>query len=261
MLDERGRRRAVGFEHEAGAVGLVPVAELVEQLLRGAERARRAGAEHMVFLALVLDRKAPARILRAEAGEHRLARMHGHHEGPGGCGIGRFERHAAKAAKADFADAASGFQAANGAHAAIDAGLPERALRDVDPQGLSVADEAFDQRHDLLIDARPIGLSPGLHGFLVHHVHSVPPSWPAQAAKMVEIRSSQAALPRLSPGAGQHSAYRAVFVDAIPAAQADRRSSPARPSFLTQSWVPLRKRWPTALAAGTVERAVGSRLL
>ena len=54
LLHERGRRGAIGLEHEAGAVGVVPIAELVEQLFRGAERARRARPQHMVFLALVL---------------------------------------------------------------------------------------------------------------------------------------------------------------------------------------------------------------
>ena len=39
-----------------------------------------------------------------------------------------FERHAPQPAEADLADAAAGFQPADGAHAAIDEGLPELPL-------------------------------------------------------------------------------------------------------------------------------------
>ena len=42
LLDQRRRRRAVGLDHEAGAVRLVAIAKLLEQLLRRAERARGA---------------------------------------------------------------------------------------------------------------------------------------------------------------------------------------------------------------------------
>jgi hypothetical protein len=42
VLDQRRGRGAVRLDDEAGAVGLVAIAKLLEQLLRGAERARGA---------------------------------------------------------------------------------------------------------------------------------------------------------------------------------------------------------------------------
>src|SRR5262249_8506567 len=60
MLHERNRRSAVRFKNENRAIGLIAIAQLVEEVLRGAKSARWAGAQHMIFLALLLDRKAPA---------------------------------------------------------------------------------------------------------------------------------------------------------------------------------------------------------
>ena len=172
----------------------------------------------MVFLALLLDRQAPAGILRAEAGEHRLAGMHGHVERPGDDGSvvrasrarGRRGRSRAMRRPASRPPTARTPQSMR----VSPSGPCETSTR----RACGIADDALNDPLHLFVDARPVGLCPGLHRLLVHHVHSVPPSWPAQAAKIGRNSfTHQLRCLDFSPGSRRHSAYRAVSVDAIPA--------------------------------------------
>jgi len=139
---------------------------LIEQLLRGADGPSGTRAEHAISLAVVLAGETPACILRAETSKHWLAGMHGDHEGPGAVGVGRLDRHVAKAAEADLGDAAPGFDPANGTQAAINMAFAKRPACYIDAQGLGVIDEGF--------DARPIRLA--RFDDLFSFVHLLPPS-------------------------------------------------------------------------------------
>jgi hypothetical protein len=82
--------------------------------------------------------------------------MHRHHERPSAIGVGRFERDGAEPAEANLGDTAARFEPADGAHAAIDAAFAERPARYLDPQGIGVIDEGFDERLNFGVDARPL---------------------------------------------------------------------------------------------------------
>src|SRR5262245_24373772 len=174
LLDERRRRGTISFEHEHSAWRLVAIAELVEQLLRRADGAGRTRAEHAVFLALaVLGREAPSGILRAEASEHRLRRVHRHHERPGVVGVRSRERHAAEAAETNLGDPPSGLKPPHGIDAAIDPALAERSLAHIDAKRAGISDERFDEGLRLGVDARPgsYGASLWRLSFRVVHPH------------------------------------------------------------------------------------------
>src|SRR6185437_15299400 len=111
-------------------------------------------AKHAVFFAVVVDRQAPAGILRAETGEHRLGGVHGYHERPRRVGLGGLKRDPAKAPKANLGDASPGLQTAYRAHAAIDSALAELPFRDLDAQSVGVSDQRLDERLRLGVDAR-----------------------------------------------------------------------------------------------------------
>src|SRR6476619_8090430 len=112
----------------------------------------------MIFLALVLDRQRPTRILRGETGEHRLTGMHGHVEWPRARWIGHLDGDAAEAAEANLGHAPSGFDAADRLHPAIDAAFAERAFAHLDAECCRIANECLDQRLDQPIDAWQSGI-------------------------------------------------------------------------------------------------------
>ena len=124
LVDDDLWRSAVDLQHQYATVGTVAVAEFGEQVFAAGQRPRRAGTEReelppaRLFLAC---RKAPARVLAAEAGQHRL---HARHLDPGwpicfrSCG----KADLTEAAHADGADGDAGRGTAAHVDATVDQG-------------------------------------------------------------------------------------------------------------------------------------------
>ena len=75
LVDDHLGRRPIDLEHQHARIRAVAVAEFGEQFFLDRQRARRARTEREELLAtrfLLAGRQAPAGVLAAQAGEHRL---------------------------------------------------------------------------------------------------------------------------------------------------------------------------------------------
>ena len=133
-----GRRRRLRFEHQHGAVGSLPMRQILEDRLAPGERARRPGAEREEAPGIVLVPQGPARVLAAEAGGRRLRALHDDLPRPARRRLRRREAHRAEPAHADRRHAQARLDAARHACAAIDDRLAERPRAHADPQPAGV---------------------------------------------------------------------------------------------------------------------------
>ncbi len=148
--NERVGRRAIDLEHEARALGIVAIAELGEKLFL--ERARPAWSRgQREELALL---QAPAGILAAKAGEHRIGGVDADGGRRRGAGIPRGKKDVAEAAEADFGDAAAGLEPAALRDAGIDDHGTRLAARDADTQSRRIGDESVDEWRREAVNAR-----------------------------------------------------------------------------------------------------------
>src|SRR5690606_33509299 len=113
---ELGRRDLVGLEHETGRVRPIAIAEFLEQSLLRRRRAPRTGTEGHEGSLL----QAPAGVLAAEAGKHRIAGGDEERGSPAAEARKGVKRHPAETAEADLRDAPPGLNAATGGDACID---------------------------------------------------------------------------------------------------------------------------------------------
>jgi hypothetical protein len=78
LVDDLGRRMLIDFEHQAGRIGGIAIAELLEEVFLHRETPARTGAERTKALLALPVRETPPGILTAQAGKYRIARMHEH---------------------------------------------------------------------------------------------------------------------------------------------------------------------------------------
>ncbi len=121
FLDDGRGRRGGGFEHQYPVLGDIAVAELGKERLARRERPHRPRAEGEEFLVL----EAPARILAAERGEHRL--RGGDPQPEREPALVHEERDRAKAGEAELGDAPPRLDPPHMGRPRVDQPLAERA--------------------------------------------------------------------------------------------------------------------------------------
>jgi hypothetical protein len=155
LIDQAGGRYAVGLEHEAGILGLVPITQLLEQRFLGGPGPAWPRRHGEIGFPALSEAQAPAGILAGEAGEHRARGVHANLKGPFGKRRTAGQRHLAQAAHAELGDTAPGFEPAG----MVDSGIDDRGTgRPAHPeaQGRRVLDQARDERSGQAADARAV---------------------------------------------------------------------------------------------------------
>src|SRR5208337_4608635 len=127
-------------------VGFVPIAYVLQHRLLLRKRASGAGAEREERVFAVAVRKAPARVLAAQASNDGLRRTDCDRPGPARRRVVRKQSYSAKSAQADFRDAEAGFDAAAPACAGVDAAAPACAGVDAAAPACAGVDQSFAER-------------------------------------------------------------------------------------------------------------------
>ena len=155
LLDQSRRRALVHFQHQAGALRLIGIAQFLEQRLLAGKRASRAGAQRIEGLLALAMAEAPARELAARQASTGSMDPTSTIQRPALEAAIRGDPHLAEPAHADLGDPAPGLDAAGTIDAGIDDGSARLAALDGDAQGLGIADQPFDQGDGQEIHARP----------------------------------------------------------------------------------------------------------